>query len=309
MKNITKIKTKNHEEWLALRKNYIGGSDAAAVIGLNPNVSPYRLWAEKTNKIPEFTGNLATEVGTYLEEFVAKKFEAETGKKVRRTNQSIINDTYPFAIANIDRVVCGESSGLEIKTTSELNLKKFKSGEYPYNYYCQCVHYLAVTGAQRWYLAVLIGNREFRWFVIDRDEEEIDALMDAERKFFELIKNDVPPAVDGTKSTSDVINAIYGGRKKDESIDITKYDEVVSQYLAINRQIKDLNIQKAGCENIIKAYMAESKVGESAKYHVSWLEQTRRKCNINRFIEEHPTENLSRYYDDKNISVFRVKEK
>ena len=63
---ITKQSTANHEEWLALRHKYIGGSDAAAVVGLNAYVSPYTLWAEKTGRLPGFEGNLATEVGTYL---------------------------------------------------------------------------------------------------------------------------------------------------------------------------------------------------------------------------------------------------
>ena len=54
MGEITKVKTANHEEWLKLRSQYIGGSDAAAVVGLNAYASPYSLWAEKTGKIPGF---------------------------------------------------------------------------------------------------------------------------------------------------------------------------------------------------------------------------------------------------------------
>lgn len=143
--SITKVKTASREEWKELRSHYIGGSDAAAVVGLNAFSSPYALWAEKRES-PRISGNLATEVGTYLEEFVAQKFAAETGKKVRKSNQSFFNSDYPWAIANIDREIIGEDAGLEIKTTSELNMKKFRGGEYPANYYCQCVHYMAMTG-------------------------------------------------------------------------------------------------------------------------------------------------------------------
>ena len=46
--SITKVKTASHEEWKELRSHYIGGSDAAAVVGLNAFSSPYALWAEKT---------------------------------------------------------------------------------------------------------------------------------------------------------------------------------------------------------------------------------------------------------------------
>lgn len=188
MAEITKVRTANREEWKALRSRYIGGSDAAAVVGMNAYVSPYSLWAEKTGSLPGFSGNLATEVGAYLEEFVARKFSEITGKKVRRANQSFLNSDYPWAIANIDREIIGEDAGLEIKTTDTMNLKKFRGGEYPANYYVQSVHYLAVTGRQRWYLAVLIGNREFRWFTIERDEAEIAALMTAEADFWEHVK-------------------------------------------------------------------------------------------------------------------------
>ena len=108
---ITKQSTANHDEWAELRSHYIGGSDAAAVVGLNDYTSPYCLWAEKTGKVPGFAGNLATEVGTYLEDFVAKKFAQETGKKIRNDQQSYFNSDYPWAIANIDRAIVGENAG------------------------------------------------------------------------------------------------------------------------------------------------------------------------------------------------------
>ena len=89
---IKKISTADREAWKSLRHGYIGGSDAASVVGLNPFKSAYALWAEKTDKAPLFGGNLATEVGSFLEEFVAQKFAEQTGKKVRKVNQSFLND-------------------------------------------------------------------------------------------------------------------------------------------------------------------------------------------------------------------------
>ena len=253
---ITKVKTANHEEWKKLRGQYIGGSDAAAVVGLNPFVSQYALWAEKTGKIPPFEGNLATEVGAYLEEFIAKKFEQETGKKVRRVNQSFFNSDYPFAIANIDREIVGEDAGLEIKHTSELNLKKFKGGEYPANYYAQCVWYMAVTGKKRWYLAVLIGNKEFRWFTIERDEAEIAALMGAGRDFWELVKNNTPPAIDGTQATTNAIKAIYADNNEN-TVDLFGYASDIDRYFAISKQIDELETIREECMNKVKAFMQD----------------------------------------------------
>lgn len=305
---ITKITTANHEEWLALRSRYIGGSDAAAVVGLNAFSSPYSLWAEKTGKVPGFAGNLATEVGTYLEEFVAQKFAQETGKKVRKCNQSFLNSQYPFAIANIDREIVGEDAGLEIKTTTELNLKKFNGGEYPANYYCQCVHYMAVTGKKRWYLAVLIGNKEFRWFTIERDEAEIAALMTAEADFWELVKKDIPPAVDGTQATTDTIKTIYAESNDDSICDLTAYSANLRQYIELKKQIKELETIADEVANKIKLFMGEASGGECDNFRVSWKSQSRSTFDSKRFAAENPDIDLSEYYRSTNVRTFRVVE-
>ena len=304
---ITKVKTANHEEWLKLRSQYIGGSDAAAVVGLNAYASPYSLWAEKTGKVPGFAGNLATEVGTYMEEFVAQKFAQETGKKVRKCNQSFLNSEYPFAIANIDREIIGEDAGLEIKTTDTLNLKKFKGGEYPANYYAQMVHYLAVTGKKRWYLAVLIGNKEFKWFTVERDEAEINALMTAESIFWEMVKTDTPPAVDGTAATTEALKNIYA--ESDDSVcDLTAFSANIKQYMDLKKQIKELEELADEAANKIKEFMGSSGGGECDSFKVSWKSQTRRTFDSKRFAKENPDVDLSGYYRKTNTRTFRVVE-
>ncbi len=305
--SITKVKTASHGEWLALRSTYIGGSDAAAVVGLNPFSSPYALWAEKTGQIPGFAGNLATEVGTYLEEFVAQKFAAETGKKVRKCKQSFFNTDYPFAIANIDREIVGEDAGLEIKTTSELNMKKFKGGEYPANYYCQCVHYMAMTGKKRWYLAVLIGNRDFRWFTIERDEAEITALMEAEADFWELVKTRTPPAADSSRATTETIETFYP-ESRDETVDLTLESSALAQYIAIGKQIAELKAMQDEAANKIKSFMGDAGGGECDGFRVSWKSSTRRTFDSKRFAKENPGLDLTGYYKETSARTFRVTE-
>lgn len=305
---IREIKTDNREEWKALRSQYIGGSDSAAVVGLNPFKSAYSLWAEKTGKIPPFEGNLTTEVGAYLEEFVAKLFERETGKKVRRNNRSMINDKYPWAIANIDREVVGEDAVLEIKTTSEMNLKKFKNGDYPANYYVQLMHYLAVTEKEKGYLAVLIGNRDFRWFEIERDEDEINALMHAEELLYKCIKEDSAPPTDGTESTSEAISTLYP-ESVGESVSLFGYDSKLEQYIAIGKQIKELKELQDEMANNVKAFMGESGKGESDSYTVSWTSSNRTTFDSKKFATDHSDMDLSNYYKNTPVRTFRVTEK
>ena len=304
---ITKVKTNSHEEWLELRSKYIGGSDAAAVVGLNAYASPYSLWAEKTGRVPGFAGNLATEVGTYLEEFVAQKFAAETGKKVRKANQSFLNSAYPWAIANIDREIVGEDAGLEIKTTDSLNMSKFRGGEYPSNYYAQMVHYMAITGKKRWYLAVLIGNKDFRWFTLERDQAEIDALMTAESEFWKLVQEDIPPWADGHRATTDVLNTVHGPGN-DKTLCLTAHKSDLQNYIALGKRIAELETERAEAANRIKRFMCDFGYGEHDGIRVSWKASTRRTFDSKRFLKEHPEIDVSEYFKESTNRTFRVME-
>ena len=304
---LQRFKTENREEWKALRKKYIGGSDAAAIVGMNAFSNPFSVWAEKTGKVPEFEGNLRTEVGSYLEEFVAQKFEDETGKSVRRCNLSLVNDTYPWAIANVDRMIVGEDAGLEIKTTSALNMKAYKGGEYPDNYYCQCVHYLAVTGKAKWYLAVLIGNADFKIFEILRDEAEIKALMDAEKDFWNnnVLKNIAPP-VDGLQATTDTIKQLFVD-PNEIRVDLYGLEDVFQQRKALNTQIRQLKEQLDGLDNQIKVIMGNATAGSCGPWSVSWKLQGTSGLDRDRIRADFPAIDFSKYSTQSR--VFRVTEK
>ena len=307
---IKEFEFKNHEEWLAIRHKYIGGSDAGAVIGMNPYKSSYTLWAEKTGKIPEFDGNITTKVGTYLEELVAQMFEEETGKKVRRKNRTMVNDIYPFACANVDRLVVGEKALLEIKTTNSIPLMKKLRGsdEFPDAYYAQVVHYLAVTGLEKAYLAVLINCREFKVYELNRDQAEIDALMNAESEFWKLVESDTPPVVDGSDSTSETITTLYP-ESNDDRVDLFAYDTDLKEYMALSSQIKALTALKDEVGNKIKEYMKEAGKGESANYKVSYASSERKTFDSKRFASDHKDMVLDPYYKVTATRIFKVTEK
>jgi predicted phage-related endonuclease len=183
-------------------------------------------------------------IGHDLEEYVAKRFCEATGKKVRRENSILRDPKLPFAHANVDRLIVGEKAGLECKTTSVLNLKRFAGGEFPPNYYVQCQHYMMVTGYETWYLAVLVLGREFLWFEIKRNEEDIEALMQAERDFWKLVENNQEPPVDGTSSCSDTLDKLYPDSDSDVVIDLTPLYDALKQRAEICKQIKALEDQK-----------------------------------------------------------------
>lgn len=158
---LTPTKDLSREEWLNFRRLSIGGSDAASVIGLNPWKSRFTLYYDKKGKIGDIPDSEAMRIGRDLEDYVAKRFCEATNKKVRRRNAMFMHDEHDFITANIDREIVGENAGLECKTTSVFSKSDFESGEIPLYYYCQCMHYMAVMGYDKMYLAVLVLGDSF----------------------------------------------------------------------------------------------------------------------------------------------------
>lgn len=276
-------------EWTALRSDTIGGSDAAAILGLSPYKSPYALWAEKTGKVvPEdISGMEAVRLGTDLEEYVARRFTEQTGKKVRRENYTVFRDDMPFAHANYDRLIVGERAGLECKTTNALQLSKFKNGEFPATYYCQCVHYLMVSGLDRWYLAVLVLGIGFHVFVIERDEGEINALREAEAAFFRQMQEDEAPALDGAGSTLDALNAEFPQAEPGTEMDLTAWAGDLAILESCNQQIKALEDKKAAAQARLMEALGDTERGSFGAYAVTWKNQVRNTFDKKKWERDH----------------------
>jgi len=298
----------SREEWLKIRRGYIGGSDAGAIVGMNPYASAFSVWAEKTGQVPEFQGNISTRTGTLLEDLVARLFMEETGKKVQKLNFTLVNEDYPWACANIDREIIGEDAILECKTTnSVVNIKKFRNGDFPEQWYCQVMHYLAVTGAQKGYLAVLSECRDFRIFELNRDEDEIKALMQAEENFWcDYVLARKTPPVDGHSATSEAIKKIFSEEAGD-SIDLSGFLDVFQQRKAVNEQIKNLKAELDGLDNRVKVAMGSMAKGTCGRFSVSWKLQNTSGLDREKIKADFPEIDFSKYASQSR--VFRVTEK
>ena len=214
-KIIAKTKDMAREEWLQLRKQGIGGSDAGAILGVNPYSSPMDVYINKINDDTyiEDEDNESMRLGRDLEAYVAERFCEETGLKVRRSNNMYAHPDYPFMIADVDRLIVGKENGLiglECKTASPYSADKWKDGQIPAHYLAQCYHYMAVLGAKAWYIAVVIYGKEFKYIKIERDEEIINNLIQIEKQFWEQnVIARCMPEPDGSEAANDFINEYF----------------------------------------------------------------------------------------------------
>lgn len=288
------------------REQFIGGSDAGAVLGLNPWKSAYTLFCEKTGKISaEVPDNDALRAGRDLEEYVARRFCEETGKKVKRDNYTYYPKEFPFMRGHIDRRVYGENAILECKTAGGHQRKAYEAGEFPKHYYIQCLHYMAVTGAKRTYLAVFCFPH-FYMFTFDRDEEEIKALISREAAFWNMVERDTwIDEADGSDSTTQTISTVFADSNEKESLTMPgDLADAADQLEEITATINALTEQKREIENRMKMYMEDAETMLSSDWRITWKTQKKNMIDTARLKKERP-DIFEHYKKETTSRVFR----
>ena len=303
------INTKNisREEWLEIRRNSIGGSDAAAACGMSPWTSRLSLWCDKMGMIPDRETNESMRRGIYLEEYVAQRFTEETGKKVRRDNMMYSLDDFPCLTANIDRVIIGENAGLECKTINDYSSNDYdiESGEIPTQYYYQLQHYMMVMDWDYMYIAFSSSFR-FSWLKVDRNQEFINTMRQQELDFwYNFVSKKIRPEADGSESSMKTLEDLYPSEYAGTSIDFD-FDDLGARYIYLGDMISLYKKEKDEIKAKICDTLQDNEKGNSMHYTCTWKVQTKNGFDSKRFQKDYP----SLYEQYKTVSesrVFRLK--
>ncbi|MFI3327267.1 MAG: YqaJ viral recombinase family protein [Clostridia bacterium] len=188
------VSTENMDEetWLKYRKNGIGGSDLAAIMGVSPFATARDLYYDKCGIEPmldEESNWVAKKVGHLLEDLVAEIFAKKTGFKVWSVKTIFSHPDHPFMQANVDFFYednNGKVGGLECKTTNYMAKSKWDGDTVPLNYELQCRHYMAIMDIDEWWIACMYGNNENDFIMrkINRDEDYEDVIIQEESTFW-----------------------------------------------------------------------------------------------------------------------------
>jgi putative phage-type endonuclease len=255
------IKAEKHD-----RQNSIGGSDASAVLGLNPWRTPMEVWTEKTKGREDFD-NEAMLWGRTLEDVVAREFARRNNVAVSQTNMVFYHDKYPLS-ASLDRFVHAPDKKPyykgEIKTEELLEVKTARSGQgwgdsgtdvIPVYYLPQCYQYLGITGCKRIHVAVLIGGSDYRQYVIERDDDLIDQMFSKLNNWWEqfVIKECPPPP-----RTEEDVKALYPKGDGSKVVAPAEIEKMVRKESVIKEQIKKLEDEDKALKKSILESMGEA---------------------------------------------------
>lgn len=263
---------KDRDVWRQTRNLGIGGSDAGAIMGMNPWKSKYQLWLEKTGQAePEdISGKESVYWGTVLEAPVADRFAELTGKKIRRAGM-MQNVKDPWMLANVDRLIVGEKAGLECKCTNAFSVKDWKEDNLPDSYYWQCQHYMMTTGLPVWYIAVLIGGNSFDYKAVPRHDDDIKALYEAEEEFWlKNVKEGIMPDIDGSELTQKAPEAQYPGKNSDPIELPSEAAAILQLYYDFDKQYKEAKAAAEEQKNKLCAMLGDYEIGFIGDKKITW---------------------------------------
>lgn len=264
----------SHQDWLAMRKAGIGGSDCAAAVGLSRWKSPFQLWSEKTGRITPTKAGEAAYWGSVMEPILRAEVARRMPEvEVHECPFFLRSKEHPYMLANIDGYVKNEDgsfSVLEIKTANAYAAVQDWQDGLPIEYYAQIMHYCLITGMQSAYVAVLLGGNQFEIQKIDRDEDIIRHIVQIEEHFWKnYMLKDMPP--EATAKDNEVLSQLYPRSVAEKQIELpAEAMDILTSYEKANHDLAIAKQAKEEEEAKLKAFLTDAEVGTIGNYKISW---------------------------------------
>jgi len=171
-----------------LRRDFIGSSDAAAIMGVSPWDTPFSLWEKTLGLRPSKELNCAMAYGIENESKVRKILEEEMGIKL--PSARVFSDQFPFLMANFDGL-CGDYA-IEIKSPGKEDHDLALQGKIPEKYFPQLQHLMLVAGLKE-ITYVSSKNNEIVKVNVKQDKKYQKELLQKEKEFHDMRVNFIEP--------------------------------------------------------------------------------------------------------------------
>jgi putative phage-type endonuclease len=175
----------NTPEWLEMRKNKIGASDAPIIMNQSPYKTPHQLWQEKLDLVSTPKSTVAMDRGVSLEESARHEFEKMTGLKTQP--KVVFHPHINYMMASLDAVDPQGKNIAEIKCPGKEDHALAQAGKIPGKYYPQLQHQLEVSELEMAYYFSFDGSQGVIVKVF-RNDKYIDTLLKKEKEFWEKLQ-------------------------------------------------------------------------------------------------------------------------
>lgn len=162
----------NEDEWRAARDTFVGGSEAAALMGLSPWADAWKIYGQKTGLVPPMEDTQKLRLGRRMEVVLADEYTHLTGRKVRRVENTIYrHKDVPYMAASPDCLCVDETRGVEFKNVGSFAMDGWGTegtDEIPEYYLIQVQDYMEVLDVPVWDVAAMMAGQEVRIYTVER---------------------------------------------------------------------------------------------------------------------------------------------
>lgn len=285
--------------WLAARTKGLGGSDVGAICGVSPFTSARQIYLRKTGQYDDAlnTSDASKErmhFGHMLEPVVANEYALRTGAKLIEIDATFAHKDYPWALANIDRLIVDDDENpigiLECKTTSEYMNDEWESGEILESYIYQLNWYLWILGLEKGAFACLVGGNKFYYYEVFRNDELLnETIIPAAKSFwFDNVLALKEPEMQ--KTDTEFANTKYSEVVKNS--EIVFEDDVANELAATvfdcKTKIKELTNIMEEAQNRLKDRLKDTEIGYCRDYTVKWSPRRQTRVDTDKLKAEYP---------------------
>ncbi|MEU1180567.1 lambda-exonuclease family protein [Streptomyces sp. NPDC005820] len=280
------------EQWHEARRNGIGGSDVAAILGLDKYRGPRHVFEAKHGR-DVFDGDTeAADIGRDIEDFIAYLFGKRTGIEIGKPSGTLVHVEHDWMRANVDRYALDDGglgvAPIELKNRSAYQLDDWEDGV-PDGPALQAHWYMAVGGWKYAWVTALVGGNRLKYHRIERDEELIETLVDTCGRWFQRhVVEGFPPPADGLEATKELLGRLWDVKAKDVAeVSLDKARKLRKRRTTLGEQIKALDHQLTEVENEMRLVCGESGIAE-ADGKKAWSYVPNGTFSAKRFENDYP---------------------
>lgn len=272
------------EEFAAERPNVrgVGGSDAAAALGLSRYQSELEWNLRKRHLLPPVEDNEAMEMGRVLEPVVLAMFTRRTGLAVKTRKALWAHDRYPWMLANLDAETDEPTPAIvEAKTGSAYTADAWADDAIPTEYELQGAHYMAVMEREVCYIPVLLGGNHVEIRKIVRDEDLIKNLIELEGAAWQRVLDGVDPEPDGSESAGRALGRLYARTDGSTVALPASAVTLIYEYEAASEAVKAAEAAKEAAKQSLQALLGNAVRGTVGGRVVRWTPYNQTSVDTN----------------------------
>jgi len=276
----------DRQAWLQSRRESIGASESAGILGVSPWASPLSVWASKVLEPEQDEPSEPMQWGSILEPVILAEYGRRRGVDVCHHDQTVSVrhprwETTRMACTPDGTVDAGAL--VECKAVSAYMADQWEDGA-PLHYRVQLQHQMSVMGADRGTLVALIGGQRLVWHDEPRNDEFIRVLEDQCARFWaEYVAPGVQPPASGTVADVRALERLHPD-DSGETVELPRDDfaGLDERLVELREQLKAIGDEKAAIESRIKAAIGGATYGviPGVEGRWSWKSQARKEYTV-----------------------------